>query len=346
MMAGGSGERFWPLSRRKRPKQLLRLTDSQRSLLSEAILRVEPLFGADHIYLSTTRELEPLLKGEGKPVLAEPAKRNTAGAIAWSIAQLVAELGDDLSIAILTSDQAVRPGQALRASITSALETAEATGKLGTIGIRPTRPATGFGYVEVDTEIPIGSSGAKSVKRFIEKPNEETAARMASSDRFLWNSGMFFWTAAAFRQALAHHSPPHSAAFDQILKATRAGDAGAAEKAFLGLPDISIDYALMERAKDVFVVEATFEWDDLGSWDALGRRDGADGSNIEVGDTTLLDTSNCVVWSETGQKVCALGVEDLVLVVTEDAILLIPKSRSQDVRKVLAEVRETNPELT
>lgn len=346
MMAGGSGERFWPLSRRKRPKQLLKLSDSQRSLLSDAILRVEPLFGADHIYLSTTRDLEPLLRGEGRPILAEPAKRNTAGALVWSIAHLVAELGENISIAILTSDQAVRPGQAFRENITAALETAEETGQLGTIGVRPSRPATGFGYVEIDPSSSVGPSGARRVSRFIEKPNEETAVRMVSSANFLWNSGMFFWTAAAFRTALALHSPPHSSAFDKILNAVRAGDHEAAEKAFLELPDISIDYALMERAKDVFVVESTFEWDDLGSWDALGRRDGNGGSNFAVGDTTLIDTSNCVVWSETGQKVCALGVEDLVLVVTEDAILLIPKSRSQDVRKVLAEVRETNPELT
>lgn len=348
-MAGGSGERFWPLSRKHRPKQLLRLTDSNRTMLAEAFQRAEPLFGRDRLFLATTKDLaekltDDTLQIDPKHILAEPLKRNTAGALVWAVAQLIAIHGDELTIAVLTSDHAIRPGDAFRDTVAAALDTAEQTGHLGTIGIRPCRPATGFGYIEFDPEGTVGRGDARRVRRFLEKPSEESAVRMVSSGQFLWNSGMFFWTAGAFRAALRAASPEHGEALEAIVEAVRSNRPDLAEAAFEALPDISIDYALMERAPDVFVIEAGFEWDDLGAWDALGRRR-PETDNVTVGDVVALDSSDSVVWSETGQKVCTIGVHGYVLVVTEDAILLMPKERAQDVRKAVAHVRETNPDL-
>lgn len=351
VMAGGSGERFWPLSRKAKPKQLLRLTDSNRTMLAEAVQRAEPLFGRDHVVVATSTALQAAIQAEDLPipahnVLAEPAKRNTAGALVWATASLVAQHGQDLSLAVLTSDQAIRPAEAFRSTVQAALETAEATGELGTIGIVPNRPATGYGYIELG-EDPVGAHGARRVLRFLEKPSEDNAVRMVDSGRFLWNSGMFFWTARAFHRALEAASPEHAEALDRIANALTQGDTDLAEREFGALPDISIDYALMERARSVFVLPAQFDWDDLGAWDALGRKGAVDDSdNVVMGDVLAQDVSDSIVWCETGQKVCVVGVEGHVLVVTDDAILLMPKHRSQDVRKVLNAIKESSPDLT
>ncbi|MCO5297681.1 MAG: sugar phosphate nucleotidyltransferase [Fimbriimonadaceae bacterium] len=350
IMAGGVGERFWPLSRARRPKQLLRLGSRDATLLEEAVARIEPLVGRDQIFVATGRLLAtPVAEARCVPegnVLAEPAKRNTLGCLCWVAANELARGREDAAHAVLTADHKIGDPEAFRTSVAAAVETARATGGLVTLGIRPTRPETGYGYIEVDhgTTLP---TGAFRVAQFREKPNAEAAREYVDSGRFLWNSGMFFWTLRGFLAELERAQPEAFATTLRIAERLRAGDASGAESAFEDLPSISIDYALMERAEQVWVHEAGFAWDDLGAWDSLGRSLGSDeGGNTQVGDVLAVDCRNTTLLNEQkGQLLAAIGVEDLAIVCTADAILVVPNKDAQRVREIVERLRAERPEL-
>ncbi len=362
-MAGGSGERFWPLSRQKRPKQLLKLTSPDKTMLDEAIERIAPLIAPEHIFIVTSHVLQSAIReslaGNGsynippENIIAEPLKRNTAPCIALGAA-FVAEryaplLPSEISIAVLTADHFIEKPDVFRASVDAALNHAEQSGSLVTFGVTPTRPATGYGYIEVAGK----QNGLKPllVKGFREKPNAETAQDFIERGNFFWNSGMFFWRADAVITGLQDHLPEVGVRITDLREAL----AGATTTAYDGapprtidtfehLPDISIDYGLMERAKNVACVCVDFGWDDVGSWDALERVYEADAAgNINVGDSVLLDAKNCIVLNSAGSQsvsVAAIGVENLVIVATPDGILVCPKDRVQDVRKAVSALRE------
>lgn len=356
VMAGGSGERFWPLSRRVHPKQLLKLTHPQKSMLAEAVDRVEPLVRKDNVYIATAAHLVESIR-EGMPQLsherihAEPYKRNTAGCLVWIAAQLLAEnpqAAENTTMAVLTADHRIAPEDGFRQTVKTAMDTAEETGSLVTIGIRPDRPETGYGYIEV-AETGATESGkivVHPVRAFKEKPNRETAEKFVASGRYLWNSGTFFWCLDRFLSELEQAAPDLRQAVDAIAAHLRRGDIDSANQSFAEIRSISIDYALMERAKNVRVVEAAFDWDDVGSWDALDRTlpHDADG-NVVSGSTLVIDTRRSIVLNENpALKICLVGVEDLTVVVTEDAIMICPKSRAQDVRQIVEKLRETGDE--
>lgn len=349
IMAGGSGERFWPLSRRSRPKQLLRLTHPSQTLLEEAVRRVEPLVGAEGAYVITGRHLHAPIEAAGVVpaghVWAEPLKRNTLGALCWVAARLLAYGDRDSTLAILTADHKIADPEAFRATVAVALRAAEATGGLVTCGISPTRPETGYGYIEVDRSAP--TDGAWRSLGFREKPDAPTAQEFLSSGRFLWNSGMFFWTLEAFLRELKAAQPSAHAATEAIANALRSGDEGRAEQEFAGLPDISIDFALMERAERVFVVEAGFGWDDVGAWDALTRSLENDArGNVASGEVLLVDTGGSVAVNERDGALLALvGVEGLVVVQTEDATLVCPAEQSQRVKEIVDRLKAERPDL-
>lgn len=339
IMAGGSGERFWPVSTRSRPKQFLNLTDPGRTLLREAVDRAADLVGDGNTYIATGRHLAersaqdcPRLPGAN--ILAEPAKRNTTGCLVWVAANMIArdpEGWPTTSMAVLTADHRIAPETRFHETVSAALDTAERTGGLVTIGIRPDRPETGYGYIELGEP----DGGAFRAKSFREKPDLETAEHYLTSGGYLWNSGMFFWTLAAFVSELERARPEIAAAVRAIAGKLKSGDEGGAVEDFEKLESISIDYALMERASAVYVVEASFEWDDLGAWDSLKRSFAPDDSgNTTLGQVRSLDSGDNVVYVDgTDQEVCLLGVEGLVVVVTPGSILVCPSDRAQEVKR-------------
>lgn len=340
IMAGGAGERFWPVSTPSRPKQFLRLADPGRSLLAEAAERASRLVGPENAYVATGRSLVEASRAEcpGLPpdnILAEPARRNTAGCLALAAATLVArdpEGWPQTTMAVLTADHRIAPYGAFAETVQDCFDAAEQTGGLVTVGIRPDRPETGFGYIESGP-----SEGRWSrVARFTEKPDAQTARSFLERGGYYWNSGMFVWTLPGFLAELEAASPEIAAGCREMSARLAAGDEAGAEEVFLSLPSISIDYALMERARQVFVVPARFEWDDLGAWDALSRSLPADGSgNVAVGQARLLDCLDVVAYDDTGEtEICMIGCEDLVVSVANGKVLVVPRSRAQEVKRL------------
>lgn len=337
VMAGGSGTRFWPVSTPERPKQFLRLAHPDKSLLQESVERIEPLVGED-VFISTASSMVsasrtecPQLKSDN--FLGEPHKRNTFGALVWTTAHFIATTEDweQTSIAVLTADHLIRPAEKFRDTVEQAMALAEERQTLVTIGIRPTRPATEYGYVKVGDRI---KDGAWSAQTFTEKPDAGSATNFISLGNYFWNSGMFFWTLGAFHDQVKKHLPEQALVMTEIagLLSKDRGDQ-AADK-FAELTDISIDYALMERADKVDLVEAKFEWDDLGSWDALSRCAGQGTDNTTVGATNIIDSQECVVYNDSEAiTVNLLGMDNVVVVVTDKDVMVCPKSRAQDVKK-------------
>lgn len=345
IMAGGSGERFWPLSRQNRPKQLLRLTSDTETLLQEAVSRVAPLVGLENVFVATTTRLAAAIKASGtgiptENVLAEPAKRNTAGCLCWVAAQLAARFPEgDPAIAVLTADHLIGAPETFRRTVAQALESAEQQRALVTIGVRPTRPETGYGYIEAAES---SASGVCAVKAFREKPDLATAEAFVGAGNYFWNSGMFFWKLSAFRSEMAGASPQHARSIAAMAQALADRDHAAAVQAFEELPDISIDYALMERSQRVLMVRAEFPWDDVGAWDALQRSRTADGEgNVADGGPILIDTRRSIVLNEAGEEMAVgvVGMEDVVVVVAKDAVLVVPRRRAQDVKQIVNELK-------
>ena len=340
VMAGGSGTRFWPVSTSDRPKQFLKLASPEATLLEQSVARVAPLVGED-VYVATAGPLvgatRSLLPGmDPSHVFGEPSRRNTLGALVWASAWLKSRFGEgreSLSIAVLTADHAITPEAAFRATVERALSLAEETGSLVTIGITPTRAATEYGYIEVGK--PLGEAAWRAA-RFTEKPDVARADEFVRSGRYFWNSGMFFWTLAAFCDQLRSTAPEAHAAMDEIVARLAIGDEARAAEVFDSVEATSIDYALMERATNVAVVKADFEWDDLGSWDALSRSLPSDESgNVSHGDSRILDSGSCVVYKDSkNQAVTLFGVSDIIVAVTDGQVLVCSKDRAQDVRKL------------
>ncbi|MFH1739656.1 MAG: sugar phosphate nucleotidyltransferase [bacterium] len=356
IMAGGTGERFWPFSRQNHPKQLLKLVGESQTLLEEAIDRLSPLIDPAHIFIATARNLQvPIQKARigipDKNILGEPCKRNTSGCLAYATAHLLARYsgdGSNLTAAVITADHLIGDPDLFCRVAEAALDTVERTNALGTIGIVPTRPETGYGYIEfADISQPISGSTKEipfyRVLRFHEKPNRETAQRYIAGGRFLWNSGMFFWRVSTFLAGLRKAAPTMLEAISGMKKAILAEDERKVETIFQSLENISIDYALLEKTQDVIVTRGEFPWDDIGAWDTLARtrsRD-ADG-NVTIGDPVVIDSRNCIVVNEPGADkiaVSVLGMDNLVVVVSKDAILVTPKDRAQDVRQVVEELK-------
>lgn len=342
IMAGGAGERFWPLSRKDHPKQLLSLTGSGKTMLEEAVERIAPIVGLENTFISTVPHLAAPIAAASAGVspdhiLAEPAKRDTAGALAWTAACLMAAFPNEpFSMCVVTADHRISPAEGFQSTVRSALSVAENMEGLVTIGIKPTRPETGYGYIEsgevaASPEVPV-----HRVRRFREKPQIETAIEYVQAGNYLWNSGMFFWTITTFLNELDAASPEHAQFVRQAANLLAEGRHEEAAELFETLPKISIDYALMEKAKRVFVAQAAFEWDDLGSWDSLSRvRETDREGNLLSGKGALLEcTESVILNTQIAQGVYALGIHDLVVVVTDEAVMICPKSRAQEVRKL------------
>ncbi|HEY8514847.1 MAG TPA: sugar phosphate nucleotidyltransferase [Candidatus Binatia bacterium] len=359
IMAGGSGERFWPASRRARPKQLLRLTDARLSMLEEAIERIAPLIPRENIVIATSELLaEPIAEAlpslPRENVLAEPEKRNTAACLALAAAHLEQQHGDpeDMVMAVLTADHQIGEPERFRADVARALDFAATEDALVTIGIVPTRPETGYGYIEVSPSERTGDAADAArtplrVLRFREKPDEATARAYARSGHHYWNSGMFFWRVSTFLRGLARHMPDLSRAQRTMRDALASRARGTLREAFAPLADVSIDVGLMERADNVWVLPAGFPWDDVGAWDALERTRTTDAAgNVVEGDAVLVDARDSIVFNEADEEIAValVGVEKVIVAITRDGVLVCSKDRAQDVRRAVAELRKRGRE--
>jgi mannose-1-phosphate guanylyltransferase len=341
ILAGGRGERFWPLSRRSRPKQFLPLLD-ERPMLTHTIDRLQGLVEPRDIWVFTARDLldQALDLAPDAPasqVIGEPVGKNTAPAIALASRWIEAS-GSDSVVAVLPSDHRVEPAERFREELRRAGEAALERGAIVTFGIPPTRPETGYGYIEAGDAVEPGSP-FHPVKAFREKPDQATAARYAGDGRHLWNAGMFVFPARVMLEEIRGLKPEIAALLDRVPKGAAGRSAAALERFYGEAPSISIDYAVMERSTRALVAKAGFAWDDLGSWAALASPEERDGSgNVARGEAVLHDCKNVVSFAEGG-LVAALGVEDLVIVRTKDATLVCRRDRAQEIRSIVERLR-------
>jgi mannose-1-phosphate guanylyltransferase len=344
-MAGGSGERFWPLSRKLRPKQLLRLTDPSKTMLQEAVDRIAPLVGRDNVYVATATHLEGPIKAANivpeANVIAEPDKRNTLGCLSWVTATFISRGMNDISVSILTADHVIESPDVFRHTVDKALSLSEENNGLVTMGVPPTRPETGYGYIESGRKI---NEFAKKVVRYREKPDLETAQSFLEDGNFYWNSGMFFWTQAAFVQELNDTQPETVQIINRMAEALGQGHHDKAVAEFRNIPNISIDYALMEKASQVYVVQAEFPWDDVGSFDSLFRTMEKDESgNVLIGQVTCKDCSGCIFYNDSFEGVLtAVGLKDIIMVQTDDVVLAAPTSDAQRVKELVALMKDSS----
>jgi mannose-1-phosphate guanylyltransferase len=345
VLAGGSGTRFWPASRRHMPKQLLPLAGSAAEpLIVATVRRVEPLVPIEQIWIATGTHLvaatmAALPRIGRMRILAEPAPRNTAPCIGLATAT-IARSDPDAIIAVLPADHFISDEPEFLRVFERAIGAA-AAGWLTTIGIVPTRPETGYGYIEVGDPV---EEGVQAVSRFVEKPSRERAETFVAGGRHLWNAGMFFFRARIMRQAIAKLLPVLGAGLDRLDEAARRGDeARVLTELFLSLPAVSIDYGVMEKAERIAVVPGDFGWNDVGSWQVtweMSERD-AEGNALPA-ETIAIDAQDNLVMDLTQglprKRWALLGVRDLVVVETGDAVLVMKRERAQEVRLVTEEL--------
>jgi mannose-1-phosphate guanylyltransferase len=352
VLSGGSGSRLWPVSRALYPKPFLRLPNG-RSLLSCAFERATGLREAAATLLVTNRDYAFQCQDEFAAVkserplysILEPAGRNTAPAIAMAAWFVRERWGDDAIILAIAADHLIVPHEAFQRDVDAAVALAS-QGRIATFGIRPSYPETGYGYIEVDRERPL--DGGLTVNRFKEKPDAATATAFIADGQHYWNSGIFCMKAGLYLAELARHEPAMAALAETAwLKANErrarldpnSRNLDLEAESFAALPDISVDYAVIERSDRVAMVPATFDWSDIGSWRSVSElvAPDADGNRL-VGPAILLDSKNTFIQSQD-RMIAAIGVQDLLIVDTEDALLVADRSRAQDVRRVTDRLR-------
>ena len=355
IMAGGRGERFWPLSREKMPKQLLAIL-GKKSFLQEAVERVLPLVPAKNIFVITNSVQAPevrrqLPKLPGENIVAEPVGRDTCAAVTLGAA-LVGARSTTGVMAVLPADHVIPDAKKFRQILGDAFDVAAQGQAIVTIGIKPTEPATGYGYIQTGAELP-PPSGAKKTKtafykaeRFVEKPDFETALEYVNSGQYRWNAGMFVWSFVTITNGLEKHQPEMFAACQRWFKVAGqpAKLAKVLAKEYPEIKKVSIDYALMEKAQNVIVADGAFEWDDLGAWPALARhlKQDAEG-NAARADFIHVDAArNLIFDARTKNKtpIAVVGLRDAILVQTDDAVLLAHKSQAQKIKELVKKLAE------
>jgi mannose-1-phosphate guanylyltransferase/mannose-6-phosphate isomerase len=334
ILAGGSGTRFWPLSRKRRPKQLLAL-EGERSLLRDTVDRLHPLVEPSSVWVCTTRTLADDVRRELSDVpphqiLLEPEGRNTAPAIGWSVRSMPEEARRDV-VVVLPSDHRVGDPAAFRDTLACAARAVKREDRIMTLGVTPRWPETGYGYLEL--EAGEEDEGVRRVRRFVEKPDLATAERYVASRNHLWNAGIFLFRGTTLLDMLARLQPELSKGLEEIAAAPERVD-----ELYPRLPADSIDYAVMEKLDSISTLPLDCGWSDLGSWAALDEvlpRD--EQGNTGRGDVLAVESEGNLLFSDAG-TIAVLGVSGLVVVRTGDSVLVIPKERSQEVKKLVQEL--------
>ena len=341
IMAGGRGERFWPKSRNSCPKQFLSLTSDGETMIQKTVKRLMPLVDIKDVYVVTNAAYKDLVLDQlsdipEENILAEPCARNTAPCIAFA-ASVISRKYDDAIMLVLPSDHLIGYEDIYVNTLKKAISVAEEGKNLVTIGITPTYPETGYGYINFGQE----SGDAYEVKRFVEKPDLPTAKEYLSSGKYLWNSGMFVWKVSSIMADLKEFMP------DIYEGALRIGEAfgtpGFTEtlvKEFTAFRSESIDFGIMEKASDIFTIPGSFGWDDVGSWLAVERiNETDDDKNYTEGDVITVDSKRTTICG--GKRlVAAIGTRDIIIVDTDDVLLVCSKNNTQDVKKVIAKLKE------
>jgi len=343
VMAGGAGTRFWPLSRRSRPKQLLPFAHG-RSLLGATVERLSPLVAPGRTLVVTSQDVREAVRAElaqlpSENVLAEPEGRDTAACVGW-VAWRLARTVPGAVMLVVPADHLIPDGAALRSALSAAAATAFAREGLVTLALRPTRPETGFGYIEIGE--PVGAAGVHevhAVRRFVEKPDLATAEQFLAAGNFRWNSGMFAWTVKAIQTAIREHLPELAAGLDRLMSAAGSvGEDEALRRHYPSLPRISVDFGVLEKATPVWAVGVDFDWSDVGSWSGLAEVLPPSPGGVAMGDVIVVDSERSVLISD-GPLVATVGVRDLVVVATRDAVLVVPRDQVQRVKELVERLR-------
>ena len=347
VMAGGSGTRFWPESRARRSKQFLDLT-GRGPMIRETLQRIFPVIPPERVWIvagvKDAPHLSPRTLGIPKRnILLEPVGRNTGPAIAYAAAA-IGRKDPDAVIVASPSDHAVANVRAFRAVLRKGLRLARETGRFVTLGIPPTHPATGYGYIERGKPFPGKVPGVFEVVRFAEKPDLPAAKRFLRSGRFDWNRGLFLFSVATFADRLARFLPEVDREICRAFLGDRAGFRMRLARAYRRMPSISVDYGILEKEKGILVLPADVGWSDLGTWRSLHEFLAGKGENVAFGDVILSDCRNALVRTDRGVAV-VLGVDDVVVVRSGDALLVCPRSRSEEVKGVVEEIRRRFPAL-
>jgi mannose-1-phosphate guanylyltransferase len=346
IMAGGKGERFWPLSTSKHPKQLLALV-GDKPLIAQAVDRLEGLVPPENVFVVTnadlveaTREAAPLLPPEN--IVGEPIGRDTAAAVACGGA-LVKAKDEDGVFAVLTADQVMGDLDVFSATLKGGMDLAEQNDILVTIGLKPTYPATGFGYIESGENFKTTENVEfRKAARFVEKPDESTATQYLETGKFFWNSGMFIWSVHALEKAFGAHCPEMLELMNTLTDYAIDGKIiEGMDATYPDLGKISVDYALMEKADNIIMACGTFYWDDVGAWPALESHFEQDeGGNTKIGQVETLDSEGSIVLSKN-HLTAVIGIKDLIVVQAEGVTLVCPKDRAQDIKKMVVALRES-----
>ena len=345
IMAGGRGERFWPKSRQSLPKQFLSLTDDDKTMIQLTVERILPLVDMEDIFIATNQSYRELVRQQlpelpEQNILCEPMGKNTAPCIGLG-AMHIAKKYDDALMFVLPSDHLIKMNKIFLRTLRDACEVAEQGENLVTIGITPDEPETSYGYIRFDAEHSLGR--AFKVEQFVEKPNLERAKSYLASGQYMWNSGMFTWKVSTILKNMQRYLPDTYAGLCRIREAIGTEkEKDVLVQEFTAFKSESIDYGIMEKASNIYILTSAFGWDDVGSWLAVGRiQKTNEFGNVVSGNAVTVDTQNTII--QGGKKLIAtVGLENMIVVDTEDALLICEKEHAGDIKKVLENLRICN----
>jgi mannose-1-phosphate guanylyltransferase len=345
IMAGGKGERFWPKSRTHLPKQFLNISGS-KSMIQQAVARLEQLMDIEQIFIVTNALYAELISAQiphlpVDNIIIEPSGRNTAPCIALSTLYIEQRF-PDCTMIVLPSDHIVKNESEFIDILRTATEVAEQGENIVTLGISPSYPETGYGYIESSNEIEsVNGMEVHRVRCFVEKPDLQTAESYLTAGNYYWNSGMFVWKSSTILRCFENYMPD---LYDNLLIMKSSMNTTlqheVINREFMKMPEESIDYGVMEKAHNIYVIPCIFGWDDVGSWTALDRINERDEhGNVIRGNILNMDTKRCIIESNNGKLIATLGIEDLIVVDTDDVTLICSKDKAQEVKQLLKELR-------
>ena len=347
IMAGGKGERFWPKSRQNLPKQFLCLTGDNRTMIQNTVERILPLVNYEDIYIATNRDYKTLVMEQlpqipEENILCEPMGKNTAPCIGLGAVHMRKKYGDAVML-VLPSDHLITQPKLFRSVLGNGIRVAEESSALVTLGISPTGPDTGYGYIQYNVDEATKWPNTYPVARFVEKPVLEVAKQYVASGDYLWNSGMFIWKVSTILAKMEQLLPENYALLETIEAAIRTPEQDQVlTQSFGQMKSISIDYGIMEHSHDIYILPASFGWDDVGSWLAVGRINPADNNgNVCFGDVVAVDTERCIVQG-SNKLIAMVGLEDIIVVDTKDSLLICNRDSAGEIKKVLETLRAQN----